>query len=89
MLRLLPGSILNRLREMRCFGFVAVQVHNRPREFQDAMVSARAHLHLLHRRAQQIPAGIINRAILPHLGGTHVGVYLQIRSGKALALALA
>ena len=40
-LQLLPRPILNRLRKVRCFNLVAVrQVHNRPREFQDAIVRA-------------------------------------------------
>ena len=48
-LLLLARPILNRLCQMRRFDPVAFcQIRNRPREFEDAMIRARAHLHLLH-----------------------------------------
>jgi hypothetical protein len=73
---LLPGSVLNRLREMRRFDLVAFrQVGNRPREFENAMIRAHAHLHLLHRRAQQVPACIINCAVLAYFGGPHARIH--------------
>jgi len=90
LLCLLPGSVLNRLREMLRFDFVTVrEIGNRPHEFQDAMVRARAHLHLLHRRTQKVFSCIIYHTILAHFGGSHIRVHLHFRTGKALALAFA
>ena len=90
LLCLFPRAVLNRLCEVRRLDFVAVrEVGNRAREFEDAMVRARTHLHLLHRRTQQILTRVVDCAVLSHLCGSHIRVHLPIRPGEALALTFA
>ena len=53
------------------------------------MIRTRAQLHLLHRRAQQILACLIDHAVLPHLRRSHITIALQGRSHETRALSLA
>ena len=67
--------ILDRLREVRRLDALTPrQVRDRPRQLQHPMIRPRAQVHLPHRRAQELAAGLVHRAVVAHLGRAHVGV---------------
>ena len=76
--------ILDRLRDVRRLDALAPrQIRDRPRQLEHPVIRPRAQVHLPHRRAQELPAGLVHRAVVAHLGRTHVGV-----GGQAGALAV-
>ena len=50
------------------------QVCNRARQYQDAVIGTRREVQLVHGGAHQLPAGIVQLAMLAQAGGLHVGV---------------
>ena len=55
------------------------QIGDRPRQLEHAVIRPRAQVHLPHRRAEELAAGLVHRAVVAHLGRAHVGVGGQAR----------
>ncbi len=86
LLEILARAILQRLSQMRGRDiFSGREIADRARHFQHAVESAGRELQLLHGRAHQRGAGVVEAAVAAHVAGAHFRIAREAAPGEPLA----